>query len=343
LFPTGLLDGSSELVPGSAAIAGPPRGSAELALERDRLVEAARGYAEASLADATRRAYRSDLEDFSLWCHQRQVASLPAAPETVCLYLTDLAQRGRAVSTLGRRLAALKLAHRTGGHEPSPTEDVAVRQVMRGIRRTVGVAPRRQAAPLVIQQLRVLLAANPDESVQDLQDYALLLLGFAFAGRASDLVSLDVSDLEFTDRGLLVHLRGSKTDQEKAGEVIAVPTGQHQETDPILAVRRWLSLSALTAGPVWRGVNRWGNLSSERLSTRGVTRAIRRAVARTKMDPEHLSSHSLRAGFATSAAAAGASERSIAAQTRHRSMATLRRYIRLATAFDENAVSKVGL
>jgi integrase len=195
----------------------------------------------------------------------------------------------------------------------------------------------------VIQQLRVLLAANPDESLQDVQDYALLLLGFAFAGRASDLISLDVADLEFTDRGLLVHLRGSKIDQEKAGEVIAVPTGQHQETDPILAVKRWLALSELVAGPVWRDVDRWGNLSSERLSTRGVTRAVRRAVARTEMDPEHLSSHSLRAGFATSAAAAGASERSIAAQTRHRSMATLRRYIRLATAFDDNAVDRVGL
>jgi integrase len=203
--------------------------------------------------------------------------------------------------------------------------------------------PRRQAAPLVIQQLRVLLAANPDETLRDVQDYALLLLGFAFAGRASDLVSLDVSDLEFTDRGLLVHLRRSKTDQEGAGEVVAVPAGQHPETDPVLAVRRWLALAEVSAGPLWRGADRWGNLSSERLSTRGVTRAIQRAVARTEMDAAGLSSHSLRAGFATSAAAAGASERSIAAQTRHRSMSTLRRYIRMATAFDENAVSKLGL
>jgi site-specific recombinase XerD len=317
--------------------------SGDLAAERELLVLAARTYAEASLAESTRRAYRSDFEDFSLWCHHRQLVSLPATSETICLYLTDLAQRGRAVPTLERRVAALKLAHRTAGVEPSPTEDVAVRQVMRGIRRTIGIAPRRQAAPLVIQQLRVLLAANPDESLQDVQDYALLLLGFAFAGRASDLVSLDVADLEFTDRGLLIHLRKSKTDQEMAGEVVGVPVGQHQETDPILAVKRWLSLSELTMGPLWRGVDRWGNLYSERLSTRGVTRAIRRAAARTEMDAEHLSSHSLRAGFATSAAAAGASERSIAAQTRHRSMQTLRRYIRMATAFDENAVSKVGL
>jgi len=202
----------------------------------------------------------------------------------------------------------------------------------------VGVAPRRQAAPLVIQQLRVVLAANPDESLQDVRDYALLLLGFAFAGRASDLVSLDVADLEFSDRGLLIHLRGSKTDQEQAGEVVAVPAGQHQETDPVTAVRRWLSVAELSTGPLWRGVDRWGNRSSERLSARSVTRAVQRAVARNG-----LSSHSLRAGFASSAAAAGASERSIAAQTRYRSLATLRRYIRLATAFDENAVSKVGL
>jgi integrase len=125
--------------------------------------------------------------------------------------------------------------------------------------------------------------------------------------------------------------------------VIAVPTGQHRETDPILAVKRWLKGAELTDGPLWRGVDRWDNLSSERLSTRGVTRALQRAVARTKMDAKHLSSHSLRAGFGTSAAAAGASERSIAARTRHKSMQTLRRYIRLATAFDENAASKFGL
>jgi integrase len=268
---------------------------------------------------------------------------LPTTPETICLYLADLAQRGRAVTTIQRRLAALKLAHRTAGVDPSPTEDIAVRQVMRGIRRTLGVAPRRQAAPLVIQQLRVLLAANREESVQEVRDYALLLFGFAFAGRASDLVSLDVEDLEFTDRGVLVHLRKSKTDQEKAGDVVAVPTGQHQETDAVLAARRWLSVAELSTGPLWRVIDRWGNLSSVRLSTRGVSRAILRAAGRTEMDTEHLSSHSLRAGFATSAAAAGASERSIAAQTRHRSMQTLRRYIRLASAFDENAVSKVGL
>jgi integrase len=125
--------------------------------------------------------------------------------------------------------------------------------------------------------------------------------------------------------------------------MIAVPTGQHQETDPILAVKRWLRRAELTDGPLWRGVDLWGHLSSERLSTRGVTRAIQRVVVRTKMDAKHLSSHLLRAGFGTSAAAAGVSERSIAAQTRHKSMQTLRRYIRLATAFDENAASKFGL
>ena len=176
------------------------------------------------------------------------------------------------------RLAALKLAHETAGHTPSPTEDVSVRQVMRGIRRTLGVAPRKQASPLVVQQLRVLLAANPDETLQKVQDYALLLVGFAFAGRASDLVSLDVGDMEFTDLGLLIHLRRSKTDQEGAGAVVAIPAGSQQETDPVLALRRWHSLAGLTEGPVWRGVDHWDNVSSERLSPRGVTRAIRRAA-----------------------------------------------------------------
>jgi len=328
----------------SDKLTAPPEAARDLTAERDRLVAAARLFAEASLAASTRRKYREAFEDFSLWCHDHGAAPLPAEPETICLYLSDLAVRGLAASTIQLRLAALTLAHRTAaGHDPSPTEDVSVRQVLRGIRRTVGVAPRRQAAPLVIQQLRVVLAANPDESLQDVRDYALLLLGFAFAGRASDLVSLDVADLEFSDRGLLIHLRGSKTDQEQAGEVVAVPAGQHQETDPVTAVRRWLSVAELSTGPLWRGVDRWGNRSSERLSARSVTRAVQRAVARTDMDGNGLSSHSLRAGFASSAAAAGASERSIAAQTRYRSLATLRRYIRLATAFDENAVSKVGL
>ena len=340
---TSIEPGEETSEPQRNTISAPVRQTSELTSELDRLVDAARSFAEASLSANTRRAYGAGWSDFELWCHDHQCAALPALPQSIALYLADLASRGRSVATLQQRLAALRLAHHTAGHDPSPTDDVAVRRVMRGIRRTVGVAPRRQAAPLVIQQLRVILAANPEETTRDVQDYALLLLGFAFAGRASDLVSLDVEDLEFSDRGILIHLRSSKTDQEQAGDVVAVPAGQHQETDPVVAVRRWLSQGRITHGPLWRGIDRWDHVSEQRLSPRGVTRAIARAVARTEMDAAHLTSHSLRAGFATSAAAAGASERSIAAQTRHRSLQTLRRYIRLATAFDENAVDRVGL
>jgi integrase len=156
---------------------------------------------------------------------------------------------------------------------------------MRGIRRTVGVAPRRQAAPLLIQQLRVVLEANPEVGARDLQDYALLLLGFAFAGRASDLVSLDVDDLEFSERGILIHPRPSKTDQEQAGEAVAVPRGQHQATDPVVALRHWLDYAGVERGPLWLAIDRWNNVSDMRLSAQGVTRAIQRAVARTEMDP----------------------------------------------------------
>jgi len=193
----------------------------------------ARAYIDAATAPATRRAYRSDWADFAAWCERHSLTALPAAPETVALYLAALAQVAK-VSTVGRRLTAIAKAHRAAGHD-TPTKSEVIHLTMRGIRRTHGVAPT-QKAPAVLADLRAMLAVLPN-NLLGVRDRALLLLGFAGAFRRSELVSLDVTDLHFGERGLTVTLRRSKADQEGEGTVKGIPFGRHGLTCPVMAVR----------------------------------------------------------------------------------------------------------
>jgi integrase len=182
-----------------------------------------------------------------------------------------------------------------------------------------------------------------DWRLLELRDRALLLLGFAGAFRRSELVSLDVEDLEFSRAGLVVRLRRSKTDQEGQGRRIGVPRGQRAETCPLMALQAFLKAASIESGPLFRGVNRHGQLLQGRLSDRAVALVVKRRVEAVGLDPERFAGHSLRAGLATSAAAAGASERAIAKQTGHKSMAVLRRYIRDGDLFRDNAAAAVDL
>lgn len=303
------------------------------------LIDAARAFASATRSEATLRAYRSDWADFEQWCQRHGADPLPAAPATVALYVTDLAST-RKPSTITRRMAAISVAHQHVGH-PSPTSDVRVREVLRGIRRTLGTAPDA-ATPATIGDIRTMLAHLPDD-LSGLRDCALLLVGFAGALRRSELVGLNVEDLDAREEGIAVTLRRSKTDQEGEGRRIALPYGHDHHTCPVAALKAWLAAAGIESGPVFRSVNRHGQVGQGRLSTAAVAQTIKRAAARAKIDPSHFSGHSLRAGFATTAAAAGASERAIAAQTGHQSMAVLRRYVRHGSLFTDNAVNQVGL
>jgi len=313
--------------------------STDLLLPLAEVAEQAKEYARSAKASNTRRAYAADWADFERWCAIHDLPALPAAPETVALYLTALAEQ-RKVATLQRRITAISQAHETLQFD-SPTRSLVVRTVMAGIRRTKGTAQRRKA-PAVTTVLRAMVETLPP-TLLGTRDHALLLLGFAGAFRRSELVSLDLDDLLFSDDGITVTLRRSKTDQEGQGRTIGIPYGSHPLTCPVRALRAWIAGAGLVAGPLFRPLNRHGKVLERRLSDKGVARIVKRAAAAAGYDPDTFSGHSLRAGLATAAAAAGVSERAIMNQTGHRSVTVARRYIREGSLFRENAAASIGL
>ena len=304
------------------------------------LTEQARQYIEDSKAKNTRRAYRSDWADFTDWCQHNRRTSLPAHPETVALYLTDCA-KGLKVSTLQRRLASISEAHKTAGHE-SPTQNALVRSVWQGIRREKGVATKGKS-PTLTADIRSMIQHLPQGKLLSVRDRTLLLIGFAGAMRRSELVSLNVGDIVETEEGLVVTIQKSKTDQEGRGRKIGLPYGSDPLTCPVRSLRQWLKESNITDGPLFRGVDRHGNVSPERLSDQMVARIVKRSLRATGKEASSFAGHSLRAGLATQAAMSGVSERAIQDQTGHKSLPILRRYIRDGSLFRENAAAKVGL
>jgi integrase len=305
------------------------------------LAEQARAYARASKAPNTKRAYTFDWQHFTAWCERHDHPALPASPETVALYLTDLATREqRKVSTIQRHLATISQAHQTAGLD-NPAKKALVREVLRGIRRAKGVAPNYKQ-PLLIDHIRQ-IAKQLSDSLLGVRDRALLLLGFAGAFRRSELVGLNVDDLAFIGKGLEVTLRHSKTDQEQAGAKLPIPYGSYPDTCPVRAVRAWLDQANLTEGAVFRPITRHGQIQPQRLSGDAVARIIKRMIASIGLDPAQYAGHSLRAGHATQAATNGVSERIIMNQTRHKSVLMLRRYIHDADQWHHNSAAELGL
>jgi len=282
---------------------------------------------ENSISDNTRRAYQSDLAHFEAWGGQ-----LPADPGIVASYLAAHSET-LSVATLVRRLATISKAHEARCL-PNPCRSEIVRATLRGIKRMRGIA-QREAKPLLREDLfRVLDAMG--EGVKDARDRALLLIGFAGGFRRSEMVGLDFADVERVRQGMVILLRHSKTDQEGAGRKVGLPFGRTRHC-PILAVEGWLAVSGIGEGPIFRPVNRHGHVAAERLSGEAVSLVVKERVAAAGMDPAGFSGHSLRAGFATSAAQAGVSSLKIRAQTGHASDAMLARYIRDGELFADNA------
>ena len=303
------------------------------------LADAAREYMAGAKAEATKRAYSADWSDFSAWCSVRGAAALPASTEAVVLYLTELSATHK-VSTLVRRLSAISQAHQVAGFE-SPTRSAVVRTLMAGIRRAKGTAPMAKA-PTLTEDIRAMLATLP-AGLTGTRDRALLLTGFAGAFRRSELVSLNYADVEFNSRGVVLTLRRSKTDQEGHGRKVALPYGSTFETCPMRSLQAWLEESGITQGPLFRPINRHGQMQPDRLSGFAVSLIVKRCVAAAGLDASKYSGHSLRSGFATAAAIAGASERAIMNQTGHQSTKMVRRYIRDGNLFRDNAAAKLGL
>jgi site-specific recombinase XerD len=298
-----------------------------------------RQYIRASKAESTVRGYQSDWREFCGWCDLHGQCALPAAPETVAAYIAECAGHLK-VGSIQRRLNAISAAHRAMEAE-SPTTSGMVRNTFKGIKRTLGTAPVQKTAALT-EDIRAMVGMT-DDGIIGARDRALILLGFAGAFRRSELVGFDVEDCAPGRDGLTVTLRQSKTDQNGEGRKIGIPYGANPDTCPVRNVQGWIEAAALTTGPLFRSITRHGRVRAGRLSGIDVARIVKKLVTRAGLDPAKFAGHSLRAGHATSAAIAGASERSIMLQTGHRSVQMVRRYIRDGSLFRENSAGKLGL
>jgi site-specific recombinase XerD len=292
-------------------------------------LELAADFARASKARATQDAYESDFRIFESWCRSRGLSTLPATAESLCAFLADQATLGKRASTLGRRLAAVRYFHRAAGYE-TPTSDEKVKTVLSGIRRTIGAAPVRKRAATADIVIAMLPTAT---SLRALRNRAIILLGFAGAFRRSELVALNVEDLEETAKGMLVTLRRSKTDQEGVGRRVAIPRGEI--ACPVAALRGWLDAAGITEGAIFRRIfnKRAQRITDRRLAPRNVAAIVKQGAARLGFDPATFGGHSLRAGFVTSAVKRGASLIKITDVTGHKSLEMLKTYSRDAEAF----------
>jgi len=289
----------------------------------------------ASKAKGTLRAYASALRSFETWCRSHGLDALPAAPETVVLFIEAEARSGRKVSTIEVKLAAIRFMHLKTGHVP-PTGSQFVIEEMDGIRREIGVAPakKRAATAALIAEM---LAHAPAITMKGKRDRALLLLGFAGALRRSELVGLNVEDLDIGPDGITLTIRRSKTDQEGAGQVIGIPNGA--KLRPVEAVTAWLEASGIEEGAIFRPIGKGGRLQEGRLSDRSVANLVKHYAEAAGLDVEGFSGHSLRAGYITSAAENGVDEGRIMDQSRHTDVRTVRGYVRRTNLFRNHSGS----
>ena len=303
------------------------------------LAERVRAWTSEAFSKNTQRAYKADWRHFEEWCDAANLVPLPAEPSTVAAYVDALAATHKA-ATIQRRLVSIKKAHRGAGLEV-PTDDPLVKLAWRAVRRRIGVAQDAKA-PLLTNDVKAMVAKLPSTRA-GARDRALLLLGFSGAFRRSELVALRVGDLEFNTDGVTVRIRKSKTDPESRGRKVGIPFGRSSASCPVRAARAWLDGAGITTGPVFRAMQRGGRVGRAALSDRAVALVVKRVARAAGLDPRRYAGHSLRAGLATAAAIAGASERSIMKQTGHVSEKMVRRYIRDADLYRDNAARTAGL
>ncbi len=298
----------------------------------NELPEAVRELIREAHSENTRRAYQSDLRAFRKWG-----GDVPTTPHELACYIAEEGERLHP-STIQRRLAALSAAHRLKGGSGHPTHHPLVKAALRGLQRVSGVA-QDQAAPLMVEDLWSILDKTGD-NIRDQRDRALLLIGFAGGLRRSELVGLDLADLEFVREGLIITLRRSKTDQEGRGRRIGIPHARGRWC-PVREVQAWIEAAEIEEGSLFRSLRKGGVVSPDRLSGEAVSMLIKRHVRRIGFDPMKFSGHSLRAGFVTSAARAGIATHLIRQQTGHASDSTMSRYIREGSLFRGNAAGQL--
>ena len=284
-------------------------------------------------APATRQAYASDWAIFEKWCCSRDIRTLPVTPAAVATFLSSQAAEGMKASTLSRRVAAIRYFHALAGIMDPPTSSEVVRATMKGIRRTIGVA-KEHKAPATSERILKMVAQTP-ETCQGLRDRAILLLGFAGAFRRSELAALQFEDLEEVSEGLRVHICKSKTDQE--GEGCVVPIVRGTEACPVAAVKAWLKAGGIQNGPIFRRMGKGGRIFEQALTPHSIGKVVKKYAEKAGFNPDMFGGHSLRAGFLTSAAMKGASIFRMMDISRHKSVDTLRGYVRQAEEFKDHA------
>ena len=295
-----------------------------------------------SKANNTVRAYKSDFNDFGVFCAQNGFKSLPSEPKIVSLYLTHLSTKDAKISTLKRRLVSIGVIHKLKGHYLDTKHPSIIENIM-GIKRRKG-SFQKSKKPILINSLKKIINVidqQNKEEIKKLRDRSIILIGFSGGFRRNEIVSLDYDDLDFVPEGLKINIKRSKTDQFGEGFTKALPYFDGSKYCPVASLKNWIEISNVTSGPVFRRFVKGSKLSEKRLTDQTVALLIKEYLNLAGIDSKNYSGHSLRSGFATSAAESGAEERNIMAMTGHKSTEMVRRYIKEANLFKNNALSKI--
>jgi site-specific recombinase XerD len=297
-----------------------------------------------SKAINTVRAYKSDFNDFGLFCAQNGFKSLPSEPKIVSLYLTHLSTKEAKMSTLKRRLVSIGIIHKLKGYYLDTKHPTIIENIM-GIKRRKG-SIQKGKKPILINSLKAIINTIDQldkQKIKKLRDRSIILIGFSGGFRRNEIVSLDYDDLDFVAEGLKINLKRSKTDQFGEGSVKGLPYFDNSQYCPVVSLKKWIEISKIRSGPLFRRFTKGLNLSEYRLTDQTVALLIKEYLKLAGIDNKNYSGHSLRSGFATTAAESGAEERSIMAMTGHKSSEMVRRYIKEADLFKNNALNKIKI
>ena len=299
---------------------------------------------QSSKANNTIRAYKSDFHDFELFCIQNGFKSLPSEPKIISLYLTSLSSKNIKMSTLKRRLVSIGVIHKLKGHYLDTKHPLIIENIM-GIKRRKGSAQNGKK-PLLINNLKALIKAinrSNSNPIIKFRDRTIVLIGFSGGFRRNEIVSLNYDDIEFVSEGMKINLRRSKTDQYGEGFLKGVPYFDNPVYCPVISMQNWIKISEINSGSLFRRFSKGAKLTEMRLTDQTVALIIKKYLQLAGIDSKNYSGHSLRSGFATSAAEAGAEERSIMAMTGHKSTEMVRRYIKEANVFKNNALNNIKI
>ena len=297
-----------------------------------------------SKAINTVRAYKSDFNNFGLFCAKNGFKSLPTEPKIVSLYLTHLSTKNIKISTLKRRLVSIGVIHKLKGHYLDTKHPSIIENIM-GIKRRKG-SIQKAKKPILINDLKEIINVidnQNNEEIKKLRDRTIILVGFSGGFRRNEITSLNYEDLDFVKEGVKINIKKSKTDQFGEGLVKGIPYFDNLQYCPVISLKKWIDVSNIYSGSLFRRFTKGSRLSVNRLSDQTVALLIKEYTKLAGIDNQNYSGHSLRSGFATSAAESGVEERNIMAMTGHKSSEMVRRYIKEANLFKNNALNKIKI